>query len=52
MIAAMIWLQEHLRSPLVPCYGEKHLKCAPLAFFTLDLNAPVMGLNNPDSSDT
>ena len=46
MTAAMIWLQKHIRSPLVLGYGEKYLKRAPFSFFTLDLNAPVMGLNN------
>ena len=46
MMVAMLWLQEHMRSPLVPCYREKHLKRAAFAFLTLDLNTPMMGLNN------
>jgi hypothetical protein len=46
MTAAMIWLQKHLRSPLVLGYGEQYLKCATFSFFTLDLNTPVMSLNN------
>jgi len=46
MTAAMMWLQKHIRSPLVLGYREKYLKRAPFSCFTLDLNAPMMGLNN------
>ena len=46
MIVAMLWLQEHMRSPLVLCCREKYLKRAASSFFTHDLNTPMMGLNN------
>ena len=46
MTVAMMWLQKHIRSPLVLGYGEKYLERATFSFFTLDLNTPVMGLNN------
>ena len=35
-----------MRLSLVPCYGEKYLKRAAFSCFTLNLNTPMMGLNN------